>query len=140
MVVSAIEDHLPNGHDGKGTTVPCRLVETNSSFDGLKRKKTPLSRVLYRATAGAGSSNRPPVATCRHGKRRHANNPVYPAPIDVSHQKLNQYIYTQCVGWGFVVEEQIRGSAVGRVSRVTVRVVGEHSITNIHEEKPDALK
>ncbi|GBP59947.1 hypothetical protein EVAR_89018_1 [Eumeta japonica] len=27
------------------------------------------------------------VATRRHGKRRHANNPVYPAPIDVSHQK-----------------------------------------------------
>ncbi|GBP03319.1 hypothetical protein EVAR_2716_1 [Eumeta japonica] len=26
------------------------------------------------------------VATRRHGKRRHANNPVYPAPIDVSHQ------------------------------------------------------
>ncbi|GBP47333.1 hypothetical protein EVAR_38099_1 [Eumeta japonica] len=27
------------------------------------------------------------VATRRHGKRRHANNPVYPAPIDGSHQK-----------------------------------------------------
>ncbi|GBP28795.1 hypothetical protein EVAR_19839_1 [Eumeta japonica] len=27
------------------------------------------------------------VATRRHSKRRHANNPVYPALIDVSHQK-----------------------------------------------------
>ncbi|GBP79391.1 hypothetical protein EVAR_61816_1 [Eumeta japonica] len=27
------------------------------------------------------------VATRRHGKRRHTNNPVYPASIDVSRQK-----------------------------------------------------
>ncbi|GBP45975.1 hypothetical protein EVAR_24168_1 [Eumeta japonica] len=31
------------------------------------------------------------VATRRHSKRRHTNNPVYPAPIDVLHQKYMCY-------------------------------------------------
>ncbi|GBP67537.1 hypothetical protein EVAR_36665_1 [Eumeta japonica] len=59
-----------------------------------------LSSMFRTAAVGGAPPRRPAVgerwddACCRHGKRRHANNLVYPAPIDASHQNCNyKYVY-----------------------------------------------